>query len=136
MTRLRTNTPVERVIQLVLLTQTIKKVRETSAQCNIKLEVLLEHMHTPCSSACGLDIMGTLQNQTSDCCSLGFLAASICDNLLIQNRLYLGNSLLSIRPKYRYNNTLPPFFDSFYVFSDFQRRTSDPSYLFLLLCAI
>ena len=69
-----------------------------------------------------------LLTDASDCCSLGFLAASICDNLLIQNRLYLGNSLLSIRPKYRYNNTfkLPPFFDSFYVFSDFQRRTSDP----------
>ena len=28
-----------------------------------ELEVLLEHMYTPCSSACGLDIMGTSQNQ-------------------------------------------------------------------------
>ena len=44
----------------------------------------------------------------SDCCSLGFLAASICDNLLIQNHLYLGSSLLSIRPKYHYNNTYLP----------------------------
>ena len=73
-------------------------------------------------------LVSYMYTQCSDCCCLGFLAASICDNLLIQNRLYSGNSLLSIRPKYRYNNTfkLPTFFDSFYVFSDFQRRTSDP----------